>query len=68
MVREIIILSVIVVILINLFVINLIYQIAKNTKKQSEESIKQTMLLAEIAEKNGVLKSVISEIKFTKIE
>ena len=68
MVREIIILSVIVVILINLFVINLIYQIAKNTKKQSEESIKQTILLAEISEKNGVLKSVISEIKFTKIE
>ncbi len=68
MVREIIILSVIVAILINLFVINLIYQIAKNTKKQSEESIKQTMLLAEIAEKNGVLKSVISEINFTKFE
>ena len=68
MIREITIVSIIIVIGLNFFIINLIYQIAKNTKKHSEESVKQTLFLAEIAEKEGVLKSVISEIKFTKYE
>jgi ABC-type uncharacterized transport system permease subunit len=68
MIRDVIVISTIIVVFINLFVINVIYQIKKNTKKQTEESIKQTYLLAEIAEKQGVLKSVISEIKFTKFE
>lgn len=41
----------------------MIYVIGRTNEKQLEESRKQTRLLAEIAEKQGLLKIVIDAIK-----
>ncbi len=43
--------------------IYMIYVIGRTNEKQLEESRKQTRLLAEIAEKQGLLKIVIDAIK-----
>lgn len=62
----IIIVSVVIAVVLNLLLLNWIYEIAKSSKEQADELKKHTLLLGEIAEKNGVLGSVILEIKKNK--
>jgi len=62
----IIIVSIVIAVILNLLLLNWVYEIAKSYKEQSEESKKHTLILGEIAEKNGVLGSVILEIKRNK--
>jgi hypothetical protein len=53
----------IVALILNILLLSWIFEIAKNSRIQTNELKKHTLLLAEIAEKNGVLDSVIKEIK-----
>jgi len=59
----IIIASSVIAVILNLFLLSWIYEIAKSSKEQTVELKKHTLILGEIAEKNGVPGSVIYEIK-----